>query len=389
MIKKRKVLLTSLLLAFSLNAFAQERCVTGATSIDAPGSNYEAGGGTTGSATMADGAVVNANNIAIGRANAAGAGNIAIGTLANAEGMQTVAVGDNSDATGDFSVAVGQGAQATRCLSVAVGDSAKASGRFATANGAGANASGAQSTASGAYSEASGHASSASGTQAKASGAYSTASGANSNASASYATSTGAGSNASGVAATATGGLSNASAANSTANGYNAQATHTNSVALGANSRTTRTNEVNVGGRQIGGVNDATLGTDAVNLRQMQAADAWTLSQANQYSDLGDVWTLNQAKHYTDEKVKGLHKRIDRMGAMSTAMSMMTSSAAAIPGKSKMAVGMGFTNGEPALAIGYQRAWLTKKNRPMSFTVGAAFARKERSVGAGLAWGLK
>lgn len=386
---KRILLTTCLLLALPLSGVAQERCVTGATPIDAPASNYEANGGTTGSATMADGSVVNANNIAIGRANAAGAGNIAVGTLANAEGMQTVAIGDNTDATGDFSVAVGQGAQATKCYSVAVGDSAKATGRFATANGANANASGTQSTASGAYSEASGHASTANGTQAKASGAYSTAGGANSNASATYATATGSGSNASGVASTATGGLSNASAANATANGYNAQATHTNSVALGANSKTTRVNEVNVGSRQIGGVNDAILGTDAVNLRQMQAADAWTLNQAKFYSDAGDIRTLNQAIFYTDEKVKGLNARINRIGAMGTAMSMMTASAASIPSKSKFAVGVGYTNGEPAVALGYQRNWLTKNNRPVSFIVGAAFARKERSVGMGMAWGLK
>jgi trimeric autotransporter adhesin len=309
---KRTVLFLALS-ACSFGAIAQtaepsgERCVSGTTTTANGYNNYEAAGGSTGPEVMADGTILDRNNISIGQgANANGSDEISIGTRANTEGFQGVGVGANVDVTGDFGVGVGQGVEISKCYGVGIGD------------------------------------------------------------------------------------------------GANVQ--HRNSVALGGKSATTRENEVNVGNRQIGGVNDATLDKDAVNLRQMRAADAVvlnqarnyadlgdarTLNQAKTYSDLGDVWTLNQAKHYTDEKVKGLHKRIDRMGAMSTAMSMMTSSAAAIPGKSKMAVGMGFTNGEPAVAIGYQRAWLTKNNRPMSFTVGAAFARKERSVGAGLAWGLK
>jgi hypothetical protein len=309
---KRTVLFLALS-ACSFGALAQtaepsgERCVTGTTTAANGYNNYTAGGGTTGPEVMADGTILDRNNISIGQgANGAGSDEIAIGTRANAEGFQGVGVGPNTNITGDFGVGVGQGAEVTKCYGVAIGDAAKAN--------------------------------------------------------------------------------------------------HRNSVALGPKSATTRENEVNVGGRQIGGVNDAALDTDAVNLRQMRAADAvvlnqarnyadWgdarTLQQAKNYADAGDVWTLNQARHYTDEAVKGLSKRIDRVGAMNTAMSMMTASAASIPSKSKIAVGMGLTNGEPAFAFGYQRNWITKNNRPMSFIVGAAFARHERSVGAGLAWGLK
>lgn len=356
------------LLACSLGAQAQtsgERCVGDGDYVGTPPTgynDYSAAGGTTGYDKNAEGDPIGGNNIAVGMMSSAnGANNVALGVQAHAEGTDSIAIGTRANATADGAVAIGNDAQATRCYATAVGNSSQATGARSTATGLYSTASGSNSTATGAFATASGVGSTATGDNAQATAYGSTANGAN----------------------------ARATAVNSTANGFNAQATHTNSVALGANSRTTRPNEVNVGGRQIGGVNDATLGTDAVNLRQMQAADAWTLTQANRYSDLGDIWTLNQAKHYTDERVKGLHKRIDRTSAMNTAMSMMTGSAAAIPGKSKMAVGMGFSNGEPALAIGYQRAWLTKKNRPMALTIGAAFARQERSVGLGLAWGLK
>ena len=349
----KKQILTVCLLACSAAGFAQERCVgdgdyVGNAPTGTAPNSYEAGGGRTGPDKNADGDAINSGNIAIGQmASGTGTNTVAIGQQAGAHGTDAIAVGTLANASADSAIAIGTGASATRCTNIAIGDSASATGRSATATGSFSNASGDGSTADG-YN------------------ARATAQG-----------------------ATANGAYSNASASNATANGYNAQATHTNSVALGANSRTTRANEVNIGNRVLGGVNDGVMPTDGVNVRQMKAGDAWTLAQANMYSDLGDQWVLNQANYYTDEKVKGLAKRIDRMGAMNTAMAMMTSSAASIPSKSKVAVGVGYTNGEPAVAVGYQRNWLTKKNRPMSFIVGASFARKERSVGAGMAWGLK
>lgn len=372
---KHRITLACVLACLSFSSLAEERCVYGKNGLQEPITNTEIGGGTTGPATMADGTVVNYQNVAIGPgAEANGSDNIAVGRSAHAEGDSTIAIGPRAEATGDYSQAIGPDAKATDCYSTAVGTGAEATGRSSTAIGDHAKASGDYSTATGNYAEASGHSSTASGRNAKASGAYSSATGSNSEASGAY--------------STANGSNALATANNSTALGANSRATHTNSVALGAGSQTTRANEVQVGNRQIGGVQDGVLDMDAVNVRQMRAADAWTLNQANQYSDLGDVWTLNEARNYTDERVQYLDKRISRQGAMNTAMSMMTGSAAAIPGKSKIAVGMGFSNGEPALAVGYQRAWLTKKNRPMALTLGAAFARGERSVGLGLAWGL-
>lgn len=80
-------------------------------------------------------------------------------------------------------------------------------------------------------------------------------------------------------------------ATNSVAIGAGATASHANSVALGSGSVTTSSNSVSVGAvgaeRKIQNVAAGTLATDAVNLGQMQAADAAVLSGANAYTDAG------------------------------------------------------------------------------------------------------
>lgn len=281
-------------------------------------------------------------------ANAQGNGAIAIGTGANAinnpdqDGPGNIAIGNSASSTGGTGqTAVGTSAITTADDATAVGTFASATNCGATANGTGSEASGFNSTASGHY--------------AKATGDQSTANGA--------------GAQASGVNSTATGSFSTASGDNSTAIGANASATHNNSVALGAGSQTTRDNEVNVGNRQIGGVQDGVWDTDAVNVRQMRANDEWIMNQV-------------------DYRLGAMDGRLNRVGAMGMASAMMTGSAASIPGKNKVSMGFGNYNGQNAFAIGYQRAFVTKRNRPMALTLGASFSGSERSVGAGFAFGL-
>jgi autotransporter adhesin len=72
-------------------------------------------------------------------------------------------------------------------------------------------------------------------------------------------------------------------------------------------------------------------------------------------------------------------KRIDRSGAMQTAMSMMTASAAGIRTDNRLAVGSGSQNGHAALSVGYQRAVGDRA----SVTLGGAFTNGESSVGLG------
>jgi autotransporter adhesin len=192
--------------------------------------------------------------------------------------------------------------------------------------------------------------------------------------------------------------LAAATGDSSTATGYNAQATGANSVALGANSVADQDNTVSVGSvdseRRVVNVADGIGATDATNVRQMAAGDAATLSAANAYADLGDAATLGAANAFTLDTVHGLQTQVDRefaaqdkriseIGAMGTAMSMMTASAAGIQSPNRMAVGYGHQGGEDAVSIGYQR--LIRANT--TFTIGGSFANGESTFGAGLGMG--
>jgi len=104
---------------------------------------------------------------------------------------------------------------------------------------------------------------------------------------------------------------------------------------------------------------------------------------------------ITQSRAYTDKRVEELHsemddrfnvqdKRIDRMGAMGSAMSMMTASLGGLHTQNRAAVSTGFVNGEKALSVGYQRAISDRAN----FSLGGAFTHDDRSVGAavGIGW---
>ena len=188
---------------------------------------------------------------------------------------------------------------------------------------------------------------------------------------------------ASGGSATAIGDQSFATGDNSTALGSGANASAANSTAIGFNSTNTRVNTVSVGSaanaRQVTNVAAGTQANDAVNLGQMQAGDAATLASANAFTTnaVNNLNTVVQGEFAVQDK------RISRIGAMGTAMSMMTSSASGIQSPNRLAVGYGHQSGENAVSIGYQR--LVKANT--TFTIGGSFANGESSVGAGLGVG--
>lgn len=328
-----KKILVIPLIACAFSVQAQERCINTNNQSGTTAGNYSAGNGKTGSAADKAGFINSIQNISIGNgAQANGTINVAIGQQAKAEGYSAIAVGSLAEATGDESIVIGDNALANRCYSQATGTQAKATGYASQASGALSSASGYQAIASGYFSNASGNGSIANGSG------------------------------------------SNATNTNTVAIGSNSQATHANSVALGANSRTTRPNEVNVGNRTIGGVQNGTLMNDAVNLGQMRA---------------GDEWTLNEANRYTDRAIAGIDGRINRVGALNTAMTMMASSAATIPGKNKLAWGTGYYNGKVALAIGYQRLMYTKHSKmPYAITAGASFTSGARTLGVGMGFGF-
>ena len=133
------------------------------------------------------------------------------------------------------------------------------------------------------------------------------------------------------------------------------------------------------------------------------ALDQETLDSANAYTDTTATKTLASANAYTDSKFTALDdqfqqlsdnlgnrlnqqdKRIDRMGAMSSAMMNMAMNAAG--GRSergRVAVGAGWQNGESALSVGYAK----QIGERASFSIGGAFSSDDRSAGIGFGFDL-
>ena len=169
--------------------------------------------------------------------------------------------------------------------------------------------------------------------------------------------------------------------------GNNVNTSAKNSVVLGNDSTSTRDNTVSVGStgneRQITNVADATEKTDAVNLRQMQAANTETLKSSKEYTETR-VSTLESSfsdfSYQTDRRFKEVDKRFDRQGAMSAAMMNMATSTAGLKGLNRVGVAAGFQGDEKAVAIGYQR--IVSEN--VSLSVGGAFTDEDGSGGAGV-----
>ncbi|KRF00372.1 hypothetical protein ASG87_13660 [Frateuria sp. Soil773] len=149
-----------------------------------------------------------------------------------------------------------------------------------------------------------------------------------------------------------------------------------NAVALGAGSVADRANTVSVGSagheRQIANVAAGTAPTDAANVSQVDEA----LVTAKSYADAGDQKTLGQAKSYTDSKLANavsstdfnsfrnqvsdqfhtVNTRLDRVGAMGTAMAGMAGAIAAAPGTdNRVSAAVGGYHGQGALAVGYAK----------------------------------
>ena len=141
-----------------------------------------------------------------------------------------------------------------------------------------------------------------------------------------------------------------------------------------------------------------TAATDAANVQQMQTADAATLASANTYTDTTATQTLTRANAYTDGRLQAQDdqftqlnndigyrlgkqdERIDRQGAMSSAMMNMAINAAnSRSPRGRIAVGAGWQGGESAMSVGYSKSI----GERASFSVGGAFSSDDNSVGAG------
>ena len=132
------------------------------------------------------------------------------------------------------------------------------------------------------------------------------------------------------------------------------------------------------------------------------AGDADTLQQAQSYADRSSSQTLSSANTYTDLRLAALaglsdtfqnlrddmnhrfteqDRRIDRQGAMGSAMLGMAINAGGTASpRGRIAVGVGFQNGESALSVGYGK----RIGKSASFSLGGAFSGSEKSAGMGV-----
>ena len=202
--------------------------------------------------------------------------------------------------------------------------------------------------------------------------------------------------------AVAIGADASVSAASGTAIGQGASATAAGAVALGQGSVADEVNTVSVGNsgneRRVTHVAAGTAATDAANVQQMQAGDAQAVATANAYTDTTATQTLSSANGYTDSRVQQLSdqfsglsgtldrrlqlqdKRIDRQGAMGSAMMNMSINAAnSRSARGRVAAGVGWQNGETALSVGYAKSI----GERASVSIGGAFSGDDRSAGVG------
>ncbi|RUL74562.1 YadA family autotransporter adhesin [Dyella choica] len=159
-----------------------------------------------------------------------------------------------------------------------------------------------------------------------------------------------------------------ATGTNSIALGPNADATGNNSVALGNGSVADRDNTVSVGSpgneRQITNVAPGTQRTDAANWGQVQDA-------------------VRDEHDWANHEFRQVDRRIDGVGAMTAAYGQMAFSAAGVDSANRIGAGVGYQNGQAALAVGYSR----RIGSHVNLSVGAATSGHDTSAGAGVAIG--
>ncbi|HZV39327.1 MAG TPA: YadA-like family protein, partial [Pseudoxanthomonas sp.] len=115
--------------------------------------------------------------------------------------------------------------------------------------------------------------------------------------------------------------------------------------------------------------------------------DATTLASANAYTDNRfAAWSdsFTQLQRDVDQRFARTDARIDRMGALGSAMAAAAVNTTGLPGRNRVGVGFGAQGGHSAMAVSYQR--LVRSNASVS--IGGAFSGNERSVsaGAGFSW---
>ena len=151
----------------------------------------------------------------------------------------------------------------------------------------------------------------------------------------------------------------------------------------------------------LASANAHTAVREGVIRTDMAAADTATLQSARSYADTTATQAIATSRAYTDSVFAAFNddfnafrgdvdrrfhqqdRRLDRQGAMASAMLNMASSAAGIQTTNRVGVGVGYQNGEAALAIGYQRSVSPRA----AISIGGAFSGDDSSVGVGAGFG--
>jgi len=127
--------------------------------------------------------------------------------------------------------------------------------------------------------------------------------------------------------------------------------------------------------RSVKHVAKGTTDTDAVNVAQLNDV----LVRSNEYTD--------QAVEGLNKRLDGMDKRFNRMAAMSSAQSAMAMNTAGLNTYNRLGAGMGHSDGESALAVGYQR--VMNERGSATFSLNGAFTNsgeKTVGVGVGIGW---
>ncbi|MBA0449441.1 ESPR-type extended signal peptide-containing protein [Stenotrophomonas maltophilia] len=102
------------------------------------------------------------------------------------------------------------------------------------------------------------------------------------------------------------------------------------------------------------------------------------LARANEYSD--------GVSREVDRRLDKMDKRFNRMAAMSSAQSAMAMNTAGLATYNRLGAGVGYSEGESAMAVGYQRVLNDKGSA--TFSLNGAFTNSgERSMGVGVGIG--
>ncbi|WP_182068631.1 ESPR-type extended signal peptide-containing protein [Stenotrophomonas pavanii] len=102
------------------------------------------------------------------------------------------------------------------------------------------------------------------------------------------------------------------------------------------------------------------------------------LARANEYTD-GAISTF-------ERRLDKMDKRFNRMAAMSSAQSAMAMNTAGLATYNRLGAGVGYSEGESAMAVGYQR--VLNEKRSATFSLNGAFTNSgERSMGVGVGIG--